>query len=381
MEVENFTYDGRIELIVGPMFSGKSNELLRRMRRFEISGKKTLLIKYSEENKEPIEKEFCTHDGLCKNAFWIDQIFIMEKNAKQVDVVGVDDGQFFPDLDDFAEKMANQGKIVIVAGLDATFERKPFDSIVSLIPKSEKLDKLLAVCAVSEKDAAFSKRRTNETQEKVLGGTDKYLAVSRQQWFQKGKSEKEVDEKKEADLNFQGEIQLILGPMFGGKTSELIRRMRRYRIAQKKCLMLKYNKDTRYTKQFCTTHDHVTFEAMQCGSYLSAVKEIVADYDVIGVDEGQFFLDVVQFVEDLANKGKIVVVAGLDGTFERKPFGNFLNLVPLAESVCKLNAVCVKTFKEAPFTRRISEEKEIEVIGGIDKYAAVSRKAFFQKDF
>lgn len=65
------------------------------------------------------------------------------------------------------------------------------------------------------------------------------------------------------------------------------------------------------------------------------------NYDVVGIDEGQFFSDIVDFCEVLANMNKIVVVAALDGTFERKPFGNIINLIPLAEKVSKLNAVCV----------------------------------------
>ena len=76
-------------------------------------------------------------------------------------------------------------------------------------------------------------------------------------------------------------------------------------------------------------------------------------FDVVAVDEGQFFNDIVGVCERLANEGKIVIVAALDGTFQRKPFGNILNLVPLAERLTKLSAVCVECGKEAAFTKRI----------------------------
>ncbi|KAM8786416.1 thymidine kinase, cytosolic [Rhynchonycteris naso] len=81
----------------------------------------------------------------------------------------------------------------------------------------------------------------------------------------------------------------------------------------------------------------------------------------------------------MANAGKTVIVAALDGTFQRKAFGTILNLVPLAESVVKLTAVCMECFREAAYTKRLGMEKEVEVIGGADKYHAVCRLCYFRK--
>lgn len=100
---------------------------------------------------------------------------------------------------------------------------------------------------------------------------------------------------------------------------------------------------------------------------------------VIGIDEGQFFPDIVEFSEAMANAGKTVIVAALDGTFQRKAFGAILNLVPLAESVVKLTAVCMECFREAAYTKRLGTEKEVEVIGGADKYHSVCRLCYFKK--
>ena len=172
----------------------------------------------------------------------------------------------------------------------------------------------------------------------------------------------------------KGQIQVILGPMFSGKSTELMRRIKRYQIADQNCLVIKYAKDTRYSKEFVSTHDQQTIPAVRATKLLT-LKNVV-QFSVIGVDEGQFFDDIVQFCEAMANSGKIMIVAALDSTFERKPFGSILNLIPLAESVVKLSAVCNTCFREAAFTRRISEEKEVEVIGGSDKYLAVCRQCF-----
>lgn len=173
----------------------------------------------------------------------------------------------------------------------------------------------------------------------------------------------------------KGQIQVIFGPMFSGKTTELIRRLKRYQIANHKCLIVKYAHDTRYTSNGLATHDRQTLSAVST-TELTSLKNEAEVYSVIGIDEGQFFPDTVTFAEEMANKGKIVIVAALDGTYQRKGFGDILQLVPLAESVIKLTAVCMLCFEEASYTKRIGKETELEVIGGTDKYMAVCRKCY-----
>ncbi|XP_076157666.1 thymidine kinase, cytosolic [Alosa pseudoharengus] len=173
----------------------------------------------------------------------------------------------------------------------------------------------------------------------------------------------------------RGQIQVIFGPMFSGKSTELMRRVRRFQIAQYNCLVIKYAKDTRYSEKGVATHDQNIMEAVPANS-LKDVRSLAMRACVIGIDEGQFFPDTVEFCEEMANHGKIVIVAALDGTFQRKPFGNILSLVPLAESVVKLNAVCMQCFKEAAYTKRLGAEKAVEVIGGADMYHAVCRGCY-----
>nr|XP_040124324.1 thymidine kinase, cytosolic isoform X1 [Ictidomys tridecemlineatus] len=207
----------------------------------------------------------------------------------------------------------------------------------------------------------------------------------------------------------RGQIQVILGPMFSGKSTELMRRVRRFQIAQYKCLVIKYAKDTRYSNSF-STHDRNTMDALPACLLRDTAQEALGAA-VIGIDEGQFFPDIVEFCETMANAGKTVIVAALDGTFQRKAFGAILNLVPLAESVVKLTAVCMECFREAAYTKRLGLEKEVapapccgrggrgtapslsqsllstlsgpccqvEVIGGADKYHSVCRLCYFKK--
>lgn len=147
--------------------------------------------------------------------------------------------------------------------------------------------------------------------------------------------------------------------------------MRRYQIALKECVLIKYINDVRYSKESVSTHDQVQQRAIPTDR-LEKIAHLVQKYDVIGIDEGQFFPDLVDFCEAAANGGKIVIVSALDGTFQRKPFGDVLRLIPMAESVVKLKAVCMVCCKDAAFTKRITDEQQTEVIGGADKYIAVS---------
>ncbi|KFV15039.1 Thymidine kinase, cytosolic, partial [Pterocles gutturalis] len=148
--------------------------------------------------------------------------------------------------------------------------------------------------------------------------------------------------------------------------------------AQYRCLLVKYSKDMRYSTSGVSTHDKSTMEALPA-SLLRDVYQEALSSSVIGIDEGQFFPDIVEFCEKMANAGKTVIVAALDGTFQRKAFGSILNLVPLAESVVKLNAVCMECYREASYTKRLGTEREVEVIGGADKYHSVCRACYFRR--
>jgi len=104
------------------------------------------------------------------------------------------------------------------------------------------------------------------------------------------------------------------------------------------------------------------------------------EFEVIAIDEAQFFSDIVEKSELFCNSGKIVIIAALDGTFERKPFGRILELIPLAEQVQKLSAVCFSCGKDACYTKRLSDCKEIELIGGEEMYKPVCRGCFFKEE-
>ncbi|CAG0918865.1 unnamed protein product [Notodromas monacha] len=185
-----------------------------------------------------------------------------------------------------------------------------------------------------------------------------------------------MENRDRAVVPLRGEIQVILGPMFSGKSTELVRRMKRFGVARHDCLVVKYAKDCRYDVENLATHDKQILPAV-AANVLADVRHKAEGVSVIGIDEGQFFPDLKEFCEDMANERKIVIVAALDGTFQRQPFANVMNLIPLAEKVEKLTAVCMMCHdREASFTKRRGSETEVEVIGGEEMYLAVCRSCY-----
>ncbi|CAJ1964788.1 unnamed protein product [Sphenostylis stenocarpa] len=175
-----------------------------------------------------------------------------------------------------------------------------------------------------------------------------------------------------------GEIHVIVGPMFAGKTTALLRRIKSERNAGRNVVMLKSSKDTRYATDSVVTHDGIKFPCWAIPDLLSFREKFGKDayekLDAIGIDEAQFFEDIYEFCCKAADEdGKTIIVAGLDGDYLRRSFGSVLHIIPLADSVTKLTARCELCGKRAFFTLRKTEHKETELIGGADVYMPVCR--------
>lgn len=175
-----------------------------------------------------------------------------------------------------------------------------------------------------------------------------------------------------------GVIHLIFGPMFSGKSTEGIKRVRKYAVVYGKELILsvKFSGDDRYTEEDkVSTHDLTTINATSCIK-LSELNDEWKKYRVIYIDEGQFFEDIVEFTLNVIEYGIVVIISGLDGDFKKDPFpNNWLSLIPHASHVKKLKAIC-KCGNAATFTTRLSLEIEQTVIGGTDKYEARCHKCW-----
>lgn len=173
---------GSIELIIGPMFSGKTTELLRRVRRLRVAGYRVLLINYAGDQRYSQSHVVTTHDAANEEGVAVTRLDDgqIQRAISEADVVAVNEGQFFPDLYEVCSRLADSMKRVIVAGLDATYERKPFPQMVELLCMSEKVTKLSAVCMVCKTGrGVYSMRTSSERELIVIGGADKYVAACR----------------------------------------------------------------------------------------------------------------------------------------------------------------------------------------------------------
>ena len=184
---------------------------------------------------------------------------------------------------------------------------------------------------------------------------------------------------------YDGEIQVILGCMYSGKTSELQRRGRRMAIAQKSVLYIKLDKDMRYEREKVVTHDGIMEDALVCGVLKDSVEEALK-HDVICIDEGQFFPNLLEYCDLMANIGKRVIVAMLHATYNRSAFpsGNTLEIVAIARNVDQLTSVCQNCGVDgASISSLISKADVMKVdsngkfIGGNDVYSALCRRCHF----
>lgn len=174
-----------------------------------------------------------------------------------------------------------------------------------------------------------------------------------------------------------GCIEVICGPMFSGKTEELIRRLRLAQIARQRIQIFKPALDNRYSEVHIESHNEQRFECTPIPN-TSKLLELVHDQTrVVGIDEAQFFDDnIVHLCQRLANRGLRVVVAGLDQDYLGQPFGPMPALMAIAESVLKLKAVCMVCGGLATHSQRLTRETSQVVVGALDHYEARCRACF-----
>ncbi len=183
-----------------------------------------------------------------------------------------------------------------------------------------------------------------------------------------------------ADQPTPGVLEVITGPMFSGKSEELIRRLKRARIARQRVVCFKPDIDLRYHRTSIASHDAQTHDATTVANVedlRAALYPQLGQIDLIGVDEVQFFSPaVIPLAVELIALGKRVVMAGLDTTFAAEPFGPVPNLMAIADTVTKLSAVCMVCGAAAIHTQRLGQSQELVVVGASGLYEARCRAHF-----
>lgn len=174
----------------------------------------------------------------------------------------------------------------------------------------------------------------------------------------------------------RGWIEVICGSMFSGKTEELIRRLKRAKIARQKVQIFKPLIDTRYDENNVVSHDANAIMSTPVASASEALL-LAVDVDVVGIDEAQFFdAELPSACLQMANNGIRVIIAGLDMDYLGQPFGVMPTLMSLAEYVTKVHAICIRCGELAHFSHRTIQNEKLVVLGETDSYEPLCRECF-----
>jgi thymidine kinase len=174
-----------------------------------------------------------------------------------------------------------------------------------------------------------------------------------------------------------GWIEVIAGSMFSGKSEELIRRLRRARIARQRVQVFKPRIDTRYSHDHIVSHSEMRHESGVVETAAEILAEVRPETDVVGIDEGQFFdNELVAVANELARRGVRVIIAGLDQDYTGRPFEPMPQLLAVAEYITKTHAICVRCGQPANYSQRTVQVEGQVVVGASDAYEARCRRCF-----
>ena len=175
-----------------------------------------------------------------------------------------------------------------------------------------------------------------------------------------------------------GYLEIFIGPMYSGKTSKLLEIYKQYKFCNVPIEVINYSEDTRYHDTMLSSHDEIMIPCIQTLKMSDVMnEERIQKADVILINEGQFFEDLVPVVLELVQLKKKVYVSGLDSDFERKKFGTLLDLIPMCDKVTKIHSLCslCKDGTAGIFSLRLTQEKEQKVIGS-ECYIPVCRYCY-----
>lgn len=343
---------GYFELVLGCPYSGKTYDLLRRINKYRLVTNNILVILPKNNNKNILETHDKMHSNI--NVVKVDNLEeIKNMNLEKISIILIDDLHKYPycvnEIMYFTDIL---NKTVIGTILNSGPDYECYDNLNWLVPLTDKIVFLKAKLLINEKiqETSFC--------------DNKYYPKKRE----------------------EGELQLILGPMFSGKTTELIRRANFYTNIGYKVLTINHKINCRYETEKICSHDkiilHSSFSLNKLEDLEKFYLEKLQESKVIIIEETQFFKDAYVFIKKLINMNKIIVACGLDGNYKRQPFGDMCKLISLANDVVKFNAVCLISDipQHAPFTRRIVKDEREELVGGSEEYLSCSREAYNMSD-
>ena len=372
------------KLILGPISSGKTTELSRLASRYKSIGKKILSFHASPDKEDlPIRKP---RADFIQASTEVDELlsYLQEPSILEADIIIIDAVHLLPDSYTFIQEiMAKQDHSVaiIAAGCDSTIGRQSYKHIENLISFADDVEKFKGICPFhtgkTNGGEAVHSLFTKYTTEKKRDG--EIYSVCR------AHSMYDISYLECNQLEKEGRLELIMGPMFSGKTTEAMRRANLYTKQGKKLMAINHEINKRYGSNVIHSHNK-TQEMTDCYSLSDLyhlyeyLRKEYDEADVIFIEETQFFKNAYDFIRNAVDiDGKIVIAAGLDGDYRREPFGDINRLVSIADEVVKLHALCsvCRDGTSAPFTMRVNKTESATIsVGGMGDYEGVCRACF-----
>lgn len=367
------------KLILGPISSGKTTELNRLANRYNSIGK-TIVCLHASEDKEdmPIKRE---RFDFIESSRAVDELMSCLKMPSIInaDIIMLDAIHLLEDSYEFITEIINKPGhqiAVIATACDSTLGRRSYSHIEKLISFADSVEKLRGICPFHGNGVIVPSVFTKYSNERKKDG-DIYSVCRSHAIYDIKYLEKNPDEKK-------GHLELIMGSMFSGKTTEAMRRVNLYSSFGKKVMAINHEINKRYGSDVIHSHDKNELNNCYSLSDLFQIYEYLRkeydESDVIFIEEVQFFQSAYDFIRNSVDiDKKIVIAVGLDGDYKREPFGETNRLVSFADDYVKLHALCSICCDgtPAPFTMRINKENaNVVAVGGIDDYKGVCRKCF-----
>lgn len=171
------------KLYLGPMFSEKTTELIRNVKRAVVAGLRSVIIKYADDNRYGDDEALYTHDGTSLKTMngirVVKTLLLMDVHIEQYEsVIAIDEGQFYPDLREFVQICMSKGKKVYISALDGDYLQRPFGKVGEVIPLCTFITKLSGICMMCKNaNSSYTLRTVADVETKLIGGTEKYISV------------------------------------------------------------------------------------------------------------------------------------------------------------------------------------------------------------
>ncbi len=365
------------KLILGPISSGKTTELNRLASRYQSIGKNIICFHASGDKEDlPIKKQ---RPHPIKSSTEVDELlpFLREEAVQNADIIILDAIHLLPDSHIFiTELMAMDKPIgIIAAACDSNIGKQSYPHIEKLISFADDVEKFKGFCPFhkgKDVNSIFTKYSNERKKEGDIYSVCRAHSLYDIQFLEKNQ------------LDNEGRLELIMGPMFSGKTTEAMRRSHLYSLQGKKVMAINHEINKRYGSDVIHSHDkkelHNCYALADLYHLYEYLRKEYDEADVLFIEETQFFQNAYDFIRNAVDiDGKIIIAAGLDGDYKREPFGDMNRLVSIADEVVKLHALCsvCRDGTSAPFTMRVNKDNaETVSVGGMGDYEGVCRTCF-----